>query len=217
MKTINSIISKGIQTIIIITVTGTMCFAGENDKIYTISDNGEYQYQYAYFDQPNKTGTKPVTVRTFYLETYRKGLIPEHISYEEFLKMSLEEQQALLNDDHRFTIYTVDQTDPIDNELEASESMLIETNAYEEPSDEVAVNKDSELNYDRNLPWIVQVTIDPYDGYKLPAQVKKNQAKDILENKTESGDTGNVKTAEIILKNVNACPATSTSTCSFLP
>jgi len=70
---------------------------------YRITDDRRYQYLSnrheagMIFDESLGTYYTDVTVRTFYLETLRKGFIPGNISYDAFIKMTLAEQRALLN------------------------------------------------------------------------------------------------------------------------
>lgn len=206
MKTISSILKKGIQIIIIVANTGTTSLAGDNDKMYQITDDGDYRYQYLQAEQSNKADVKPVTVRTFYLETKRKGLIP-NIDYRDFLQMSVEEQQALLTDQPYLSIDK--------NEPKPSGKMLKTTNATEKPSDKVALTSDPVFYPDRNLPWIVQVTVDPHDGYKLP-QINENQWAKSLN--LSGSDNQKTNESEVIIENTNTCPVTTNSTvCNVLP
>lgn len=80
---------------------GAHVFAQEVE--YRITDDRRYQYLSdrreagMIFDESLGTYYTDITVRTFYLETIRRGYIPANTSYNTFTKMTLAEQRALLN------------------------------------------------------------------------------------------------------------------------
>ena len=81
---------------------------------YRISDDRRYQYlsnrQEAgmVYDESLGSYYKDITLRTFYLETNRKGYIPNYISYETFTKMTLSQQRAVLLQTYRDPRCTAD-------------------------------------------------------------------------------------------------------------
>lgn len=62
-------------------------------KIYEVNDGGKFMFFY-----PSETNPAPhlVTDRTLYLEASRKGIIPSDVSYNDFVKLSVPEQQDML-------------------------------------------------------------------------------------------------------------------------
>ena len=70
---------------------------------YRITADGHYQYLSdreeagMVFDESRGTYYKDIALRTFYLETYRKGMFPADMTYEKFARLSLAEQNSLLN------------------------------------------------------------------------------------------------------------------------
>jgi hypothetical protein len=68
-------------------------------QTYRITPGGEYQYieqDATAFDETSGAYYKDITMRTFYLETHRMGLIPDSVRFEDFRAMTTEEQQAIL-------------------------------------------------------------------------------------------------------------------------
>ncbi len=69
---------------------------------YRITPNGKYQYlsnrQEAgmVFDESLGAFYKDITIRTFYLETQRKGYLDPSVSYDKFVKLDVKEQNLLL-------------------------------------------------------------------------------------------------------------------------
>lgn len=69
---------------------------------YRINDKGEYQYlsnrQEAgmVYDESLGSYYKNITIRTFFLETQRRGYIPNYYTFEGFAKLTLAEQKKLL-------------------------------------------------------------------------------------------------------------------------
>lgn len=69
---------------------------------YRITDNGVYQYlsnrQEAglVYDESLGSYYKNITARTFFLETQRKGYIPNYYTFDGFVKLTLPEQKKLL-------------------------------------------------------------------------------------------------------------------------
>lgn len=68
-------------------------------KSYRIPEAGAYEYSFTddKLLPPPKQGFKPITVRTFFLETSRKGIIPADVSYRDFLGMTVDDQRALID------------------------------------------------------------------------------------------------------------------------
>ncbi len=69
-------------------------------KSYRIPEAGVYEYRFTddKLLPPPKQGYKPVTARTFFLETSRQGIIPADVSYRDFLRMTVDDQRALIDD-----------------------------------------------------------------------------------------------------------------------
>jgi len=68
--------------------------------VYRITPEGRYQSLRGEpgmaFDETRGSFYRDITIRTFFLETQRLGYIPSDITYEDFLSMTIEEQEALL-------------------------------------------------------------------------------------------------------------------------
>lgn len=69
-------------------------------KKYRITDDGSFQYWYSNGNEAAPE-YRHVTIRTFYLETTRQGIIPSGISYRDFVAMTVAEKQKLLESTHR--------------------------------------------------------------------------------------------------------------------
>ena len=65
---------------------------------YRITEEGKYEFR---DNRVSLAGTgegfKPITERTFYLQTKRKGMLPEELKYSDFIEMSIAEQQTAFN------------------------------------------------------------------------------------------------------------------------
>ncbi len=74
---------------------------------YRITDDGKYQYLSnrdeagMIFDESLGAYYKNITVRTFFLETQRKGYIPYYVTYEGFLKLTAEQKKAILKQPYK--------------------------------------------------------------------------------------------------------------------
>src|SRR5688572_27686271 len=74
---------------------------------YRITDNGVYQYLSSrneagmVFDESLGTYYKNITARTFFLETQRRGYIPNYYTFDGFVKLTLPEQKRLLNQPYK--------------------------------------------------------------------------------------------------------------------
>lgn len=66
------------------------------EKIYRITDEGEYQFIYTRDYVAGNGIVHPVTARTFYLETKRAGLLPETVSYNAYLQLADGHLQAMV-------------------------------------------------------------------------------------------------------------------------
>lgn len=64
-----------------------------NNKLYEITDDGEYKFTYW---QDNEPDPHPITERTFYLEAKELDILPDDISYRKFDRLSIDKQQALI-------------------------------------------------------------------------------------------------------------------------
>lgn len=80
------------------------CFgcADAQQTEYRITDNGLYQYLSnrhevgLVYDESLGSYYKNITIRTFFLETQRRGYIPNYYTFEGFAKLTLAEQKKLL-------------------------------------------------------------------------------------------------------------------------
>jgi len=72
--------------------------SGES-KVYRISETGAYEYRFTGDElmPVPKQGFKPITVRTFFLETSRLGIIPADVTYRDFIAMTADDQRALID------------------------------------------------------------------------------------------------------------------------
>ena len=76
--------------------------ANSQQTEYRITEGGQYQYLSSreqagmVYDESIGSFYKSITVRTFFLETQRKGYMPSAISYEEFLKLTPDEQRNIV-------------------------------------------------------------------------------------------------------------------------
>ena len=158
------------------------------NKEYLITDDGSFQYCYpkegALLNA--KKGFKPITMRTFYLEASRNGIIPSDISYHNFSKLSIPEKQELLNNE------------PISTGIEIVEDVQAGVITYKTsptglqvflsigdkemellPRDRNSVlnTRDVQIKYlskPRSVPLIVKVLTDPLDRIGIPGQVDFN-------------------------------------------
>lgn len=164
---------KTLTTLIIVALTlATSLFAKSNDKFYTVTDNGTFQYNYweeAGINNP-KAGDKAVTLRTFFLEVERNNLLPLGITCNEFEKLSTEEKQAMLTGSQS-DIIALRNTAAIPAETvkatESPEEIIVAT-AIEE---EVKVPIKMKEAIDLNLPWIVRAATKPGTETNIPFEV----------------------------------------------
>ena len=84
-----------------IKVTDTLPVDARKD--YFITDEGGFRYSYPEdaIIHKSREGSKPITMRTFYLEASRNGIIPQEISYQAFCRLSIDQKQALLRSDNQ--------------------------------------------------------------------------------------------------------------------
>lgn len=149
--------------------------AGDPFKIYQVTADGSFHFTYPDAEIANKEGTKPVTVRTFFLETMRHNLLPADLTYEAFLEMSPDEIQAMIeqNQWHHLAALEADKGEAmrimmnIPSVIDCQPTILnAQTERVLLPQEEVIempVAADSLI-----IPWIVKVIVDPDDGYELP-------------------------------------------------
>ena len=74
-------------------------------KIYKVTEDGKFSFvHWGESIAKSKTNrwfepiTHPVTAQTFYYETKRNGIIPDDLTYREFLRTSHEDKRAMLNE-----------------------------------------------------------------------------------------------------------------------
>src|SRR5687767_10625140 len=97
--------------------------AGEEPfKIYQVTDDGSFHFTYWDVQIPNKDGIKPVTIRTFYLETMRHELLPADLTYEEFLELSPAEIQMLIEQNQRNLLAALESNKPAGETNEPNKS-----------------------------------------------------------------------------------------------
>jgi len=166
------------KTLSIITIAAfifpTLVFSKSNDKFYQITDNGKFQYSY-WMETGNdnaKAGGKPVTLRTFFLETAKNGLLPLAMTYGEFTKLSIEEKQSILSNSQFAIIAAIERTEEIVPDTrtatEAMMSPVKEVNVTEQTLEEgPATNR---VTIDLNTPWIVKAVTIPGTEDNLPAR-----------------------------------------------
>ncbi len=164
-----------ITTIIITSVFITGIFANDNQndtqKFYEITNNGQFRYMY-WAEQNadnNKGGIKPVTERTFFLETERQGLLPEGMTYYTFIQLTIEEKQAILTNAQFEIIAAMNSS----NQPNQNTSVAVNANnvapfteATEIVEESAATLENDEL--DINSPWIAKAVTRPGTEKELP-------------------------------------------------
>lgn len=186
----------------------TSLFAASNEKFYQVTDNGQFQYTYwAEKGKENiKANIKPVTLRTFFLETEKNGLLPFAMSYSTFEKLTVEEKQVLLAGSQDDILTTMENTEAIVIEITARPSFMRRPVAAmeraEEPIEEQPAVKRVAL--DINAPWLIKAvtnlgTENDLPDSKVEITIESNnelpQTADLMLNEGEQTEARNVAEA----------------------
>lgn len=171
---------------------------------YRITDDGQYQYlserQLAgmVYDESLGSYYKSITARTFFLETQRKGYLPDSITYKEFMQLSLSDQRSLLSLKGFNSACSSDYLSPECLEFHP-EPVSVPRTSKSTVIDISAKCSDKSAVHSTNLPFTLQLILNPDDvkienpdcrepGFGLPKtagtdslRMKQNQMKTVKE------------------------------------
>ncbi len=126
--------------------------AQDNEKFYQVTDDGEYQFTYWKYSEGAKSVEHPITARTFFLETKRTGGIPAGLSYAEFIRMTAQEHQALVNNGQAEIIAAIQRRDNKVPELSGERSISTFSNNFNEADlSQMEVDQLARLSYTDHL------------------------------------------------------------------
>ena len=135
---------------------------------YRITEDGAYQYLSVrkeanmIFDESMGTYYKPITERTFYLETYRKGYLPKELSYTQFTRLSVDEQRAIVNQPYRDIECSVNNPSPDCMAME--ENQKIEKLAGAKVIDlNPKCTEEHAKSKQKDMPWTTKLLMNPDD------------------------------------------------------
>ena len=176
---------KKMKTLVNLTITALIAGsiisttqAKDFEKYYEVTEEGQFQFLYRQADASPKEGAKPVTNRTFYLETKRQGILPDDLSYRKYQELTAQEIQALLDQAPlvNTTENKLNAVDQIDiNKISAEQNTII-SNPTEITNETQVVQPKQNRPFEKNIPWIVDVSLDPTDGYDLPDEFDAMEA-----------------------------------------
>jgi len=168
----------------------------DNSRRYRITDSGRYEYYYkndSLLSKP-KRGFKPITQRTFYLETSRKGLIPKEITYCKFVRMTIDEKQSLLTRQEEAESqkgkYEYDKAS-LNYQITPSGFQMVIVNEWMHMeltycpapcSKEGMAVEVKYLPYYRTPPQLVRLLIDPWNNYKLAGHAYYRNINDVFDD-----------------------------------
>ena len=171
-------------------------YACGDRRKYRITEEGNYEYYYG--EEENipkpKQGFKPITVRTFYLEAARNGIISPDIKYGEFIRMTADEQRVLLGHEESANRQTghfeyveanlIYRTSPDGYQAIVSNGIIeMELNytlsAPDDNSEEVSIKYLPSL---RAPSQLVKLLTDPLNNYRLTAHARYKNINDVFED-----------------------------------
>lgn len=135
---------------------------------YRITEEGKYQYlsikeeANMIYDESMGTYYKPITLRTFYLETYKKGYMPKELSYTQFAKLSIDEQRAIVNQPHRDIECSVNNPSPECMAMEENEKLEVSKSAKVIDLAPKCGVKDAKATQ-KNTSWTTKLLMNPND------------------------------------------------------
>ncbi len=166
------------------------------DKIYRITEEGSCQYRY-HDESKSPLGFRPITVRTFYLEASRQGIIPASITYKQFISLPAAEKQALvMNKEPETPPVNIDTRTSFNAELSYIATsqglkLLVKKGTWQielvsdgrtESSGALLIKL---LPVHRYVPLTVQTLINPFHGAALTSRLDYRKMGDLLRDAGE--------------------------------